>query len=368
MGTTAWKKRKKLDNAVATETSAPAAAPKEELESLLRVEPIAIEVGLGLASMVAGGKASPLLKRIAGIRRQFVTNLGFLLPPVRVTDNLSLRSREYLVMLKGSEIGRFELLSGSELAVPTATAKKDFQGQQTREPAFGLPALWVPTDRVDSARSAGYTIVDAVNVVGTHFAELVKQHTSELFSRQDAKTFCDRVSQENAKLIEDLVPKLLSLSAVQKVLQNLLRERVSIRDGISILEALAEGALTTKNSVLLTEFVRQSIRRTVTKPYLNQKGELPAFFLDPSVEQSVEGAVQHTDQNSILVLPPQAVREMVTRVERKLDRRETPTVLITGSSSRFFVRQMLEPSIPNVFPVSHNEVSPGVKILSLGVI
>ena len=368
MGTAAWMKRKKLNSAVATETSAPAAAPKEELESLLRVEPIAIEVGLGLASMVAGGKSSPLLKRIAGIRRQFVTNLGFLLPPVRVTDNLSLRSREYLVMLKGSEIGRFELLSGSELAVPTANAKKDFAGQQTREPAFGLPALWVPTDRVDAARSAGYTIVDAVNVVGTHFAELVKQHTSELFSRQDAKTFCDRVSQENAKLIEDLVPKLLSLSAVQKVLQNLLRERVSIRDGISILEALAEGALTTKNTVLLTEFVRQSIRRTVTKPYLNQKGELPAFFLDPSVEQSIEGAVQHTDQNSILVLPPQAVREIVTRVERKLDRRETPTVLITGSSSRFFVRQMLEPSIPNVFPISHNEVSPGVKILSLGVI
>jgi flagellar biosynthesis protein FlhA len=221
---------------------------------------------------------------------------------------------------------------------------------------------------VDAARSAGYTIVDAVNVVGTHFSELVKQHTSEMFSRQDAKTFCDRVSQDNAKLIEDLVPKLLSLSAVQKVLQNLLRERVSIRDGISILEALAEGALTTKNTVLLTEFVRQAIRRTITKPYLNQKGELPAFFLDPAVEQSVEGAVQHTDQNSILVLSPQAVREFVNRIERKLDRRETPTVLITASASRFFVRQMLEPSVPNVFPISHNEVSPGVKILSLGVI
>lgn len=368
MGTAAWIKRKKLDGAVMTDTAAPAATPKEELESLLRVEPIAIEVGLGLASMVAGGKASPLLKRIAGIRRQFVTNLGFLLPPVRVTDNLSLRSREYVVMLKGSEIGRFELLSGSEMAVPTANAKKDFAGQQTREPAFGLPALWVPTDRVDAARSAGYTIVDAVNVVGTHFSELVKQHTSEMFSRQDAKTFCDRVSQDNAKLIEDLVPKLLSLSAVQKVLQNLLRERVSIRDGISILEALAEGALTTKNTVLLTEFVRQAIRRTITKPYLNQKGELPAFFLDPAVEQSVEGAVQHTDQNSILVLSPQAVREFVNRIERKLDRRETPTVLITASASRFFVRQMLEPSVPNVFPISHNEVSPGVKILSLGVI
>ncbi len=368
IGTAAWMKRKKLDTGVIKETAAPVASPKEELESLLRVEPIAIEVGLGLATLVAGGKASPLLKRIAGIRRQFVTNLGFLLPPVRVTDNLSLRSREYVVMLKGTEIGRYELLPGSELAVPTANAKKDFAGQQTREPAFGLPALWVPADRVDAARSAGYTIVDAVNVIGTHFSELVKQHTSEMFSRQDAKTFCDRVGQDHSKLLEDLVPKLLSLSTVQKVLQNLLRERVSIRDGVSILEALSEAALTTKNSVLLTEFTRQSIRRTLTKPYLNQKGELPAFFLDSSVEQSIESAVQHTDQNSILVLSPQVVREIVTRIERKLDKRETPTVLVTSSGARFVLRQMIEPSLPNLFPVAHNEVPAGVKILSLGVI
>lgn len=368
MGTAAWMKRKKLDTAVTNQTALPAANPREELESLLRVEPIAIEVGLGLATLVAGGKASPLLKRIAGIRRQFVTNLGFLLPPVRVTDNLSLRAREYIVMLKGTEIGRYELMPGSELAVPTATAKKDFAGQQTREPAFGLPALWVPLDRVDAARSSGYTIVDAVNVIGTHFAELVKQHTGELFSRQDAKAFCDRVAQENGKLLEDLVPKLLSLSVVQKVLQNLLRERVSVRDGVSILEALSEAALTTKNHVLLTEFCRQSIRRSVTKPYLNQKGELPAFFLDPATEHMIEAGVQHTDQNSILVLSPQNVREVVTRIERKLDKRETPTVLLAGSTVRYFLRQMLEPSLPNVFPVSHNEVPAGVKILSLGVI
>ncbi len=368
LGTAAWIKRKKIDAAVTKETAAPVATPREELESLLKVEPIAIEVGLGLATLVAGGKASPLLKRIAGIRRQFVTNLGFLLPPVRVTDNLSLRSREYVVMLKGSEIGRYELLNGSELAVPTANAQKDFAGQQTREPAFNLPALWIPVDRVDAARSAGYTIVDPVNVIGTHFSELIKQHTSEMFSRQDAKTFCDRIGQDHAKLIEDLVPKLLSLSAVQKVLQNLLRERVSIRDGVSILEALSEAAATTKNCVLLTEFARQSIRRTVTKPYLNQKGELPAFFLETSVEQSIESAVQHTDQNSILVLSPQVVREIVTRIERKLGKRESPTLLVTSSGARFFLRQMLEASLPNVFPIAHNEVPAGVKILSLGVI
>jgi flagellar biosynthesis protein FlhA len=204
--------------------------------------------------------------------------------------------------------------------------------------------------------------------MGTHLAELVRQYSCEMFSRQDAKLFCDRVGQENIKLIEDLVPKLLSFGTIQKVLQNMLRERVSIRDGVSILEALSEAAGTTKNPILLTEYTRQSIRRAVVKPYLNSKGELPAFFLDSSVEQTVESGVQHSDQNSVLVLSPQVVREVVARIERKLERREVPTVIVTSSGARYFLRQMLESSLPNVFPISHNEVPAGVKILSLGAI
>ena len=369
LGAAGWIKRKKIDRSVKEEAAAsPALAPKDDLESLLRVEPLAIEVGLGLAGLVAGGKLSPLLKRIAGIRRQFVNSLGYLLPPVRVTDNLSLRSREYVVLLKGSEIGRYELLPGSELAIPTSKADKNFAGQQTREPAFGLPALWIGADKVDAARGAGYTVVDAVNILGTHLAELVRQHASEMFSRQDAKLFCDRIGQENSKLLEDLVPKLLSFGVIQKVLQNLLRERVSIRDGVSILEALSEAAGTTKNPVLLTEYTRQSIRRMVVKPYLNQKGELPAFFLDSAVEQTIESAVQHSEQNSVLVLSPQVVHEVVSRLERGLERREVATVVVVSSGGRYFLRQMLESSLPNVFPISHNEVPAGVKILSLGAI
>jgi flagellar biosynthesis protein FlhA len=368
LGAAGWIKRKKIDRSVKEEALAPTLAPKDDLESLLRVEPLAIEVGLGLAGLVAGGKSSPLLKRIAGIRRQFVNSLGYLLPPVRVTDNLSLRSREYIVLLKGSEIGRYELLPGSELAIPTSKADKNFSGQQTREPAFGLPALWIAADKVDAARGAGYTVVDAVNILGTHLAELVRQHSSEMFSRQDAKLFCDRIGQENPRLLEDLVPKLLSFGAIQKVLQNLLRERVSIRDGVSILEALSEAAGTTKNPVLLTEYTRQSIRRMVVKPYLNQKGELPAFFLDSSIEQTIESAVQHSEQNSVLVLSPQVVHEVVSRLERTLERREVPTVVMVSSGARYFLRQMLESSLPNVFPISHNEVPAGVKILSLGAI
>ncbi len=369
LGAVAWNKRQKTNTAVKNETAvAPPAATSENLETLLKVEPIAIEVGLGLVNLVAGGATSPLLKKIAGIRRQFATNLGYLLPPVRVTDNTSLRAREYLVMLKGSEIGRYELLPGSELALPTAKADKSFPGQQTREPAFGLPALWIPADKVEAARVAGHTVVDPVNVIGTHLSELIRQHATEMFSRQDAKLFCDRIAQDNSKVVEDLVPKLLSLASVQRVLQNLLRERVSIRDGVSILEALGEAAVTTKNPVLLTEFVRQCLRRTVVKPYLNQKGELPAYIMDNTTEQTVESAVQHSESNSICVLSPQIVRDIVVRLERRIERREVPVVVVTSVGARYFFRQMVESSLGNLFFVSHNEVPAGVKIVSLGVI
>jgi flagellar biosynthesis protein FlhA len=273
-----------------------------------------------------------------------------------------------MILLKGSEVSRFELLPGNDLAIPTPKADKTFAGQQTREPAFGLPAIWVPSDRVDAARAAGYSVVDAVNVIGTHFSEVIRRHACEMLSRQDTKGFCDRVAEEHPKAVEDLVPKLLSYAAIQRVLQNLLREGVSIRDGVSILEALGEAAGTTKNPILLTEYVRQTIRRTVVKPHLTPKGEVNAYLLDPASEQAIESAVQHTEQNSILVLSPQIAKDIVTRVERKLDRREVPAVILTSSGARYFLRQMLETSLSNVSCISHNEVPSGVKIVSLGVI
>ncbi len=366
LGTGAWRMREKPQ----TKGQATAAAKpvRDNLEGLLKVEPLSIEVGLGLVKLVEGAQNSPLLKRISGIRRQLAGDLGYLLPPVRVADNLALRTREYAISLKGAEIARYELPQGCQLAIPAGRDAPPLEGTATREPAFGLAAWWVPEQRADQARAAGYTLVDGVSVLGTHIAELVRQHAYELFSRQDAKKVLDLVAVEQPKMVEDLVPKQLPLSAVQRVLQNLLRERVSIRDASSILEALGEAVLSTRNLVLLTEFARQAIRRTVAKRYLDASGNLPAYFLDGSIEQAVESAVQHGEQTSHLSMAPQTIREILERIQRKTGTLEGPVAAVTTAGARYFLRQIVEAGVPHLFFLSHNEVPAGVKVVSLGVI
>ncbi len=368
-GAYGWQVRRK---SMAREEAAPAAAqapPKENLEALLRVEPLAVEVGLGLVRFVEGGQQSPLLRRIAGIRRQLALDLGFLLPPVRVTDNLSLKAREYQISLKGVALARYELPAGCDLAIPPASGgAAAVEGAATREPAFGMAALWIPSSETERAKAAGYTVVDAISVLGTHLSELIRKHAHELLSRQDTRKILDRVAEENPKVVEDLVPKLLSLASVQRVLQNLLRERVSIRDAVSILEALGEAAQVTRNPVLLTEYVRQSVRRMVVKPYLNAAGELPAYFLDPAIEQAIESAVEHGEQNSHLNLPPAQMRQILDRLAKALGPLESPAVALTGSGARYFLRQIVENAMPNLTVLSHSEVPAGVKVVSLGVL
>jgi flagellar biosynthesis protein FlhA len=293
-------------------------------------------------------------------------DLGYLLAPVRVTDNLSLRSREYVISMKGVEISRYELPQGCELAIPTGHGQTPLEGQATREPAFGMSALWIPAERAERARNSGYTVVDPVSVLGTHLSEAIRRHAHELFSRQDAKRLLDRVAVEHPKVVEDLVPKLLPLATVQRVLQNLLRERVSIRDAVSILEALGEAAGATRNPMLLTEYVRQTLRRAVVKPYLGRTGELAAWFVDPSIEQTVEAAVEHGEQNSHLSLAPQAIRDILNRVASRVGSPETPVVGITSAGARSFLRQITEASIPNLYFIAHNEVPPGLRVQSLG--
>jgi flagellar biosynthesis protein FlhA len=367
IGVVAWRLRQKT--AAAEKTQVPAAAPaRENLETLLRVEPLSVEVGLGLVQLVEGGQNSPLLRRIASIRRQLATELGYIVPPVRVTDNLTLRAREYVISMKGVELARYELAHGCELAIHADDKAGKIEGLETREPAFGIPAMWIAPENIDKARQAGYTIVDTISVLGTHLGELVRRHAHELFSRQDAKKVLDRVAEDNPKVIEDLVPKLLSLAVVQKVLQNLLRERVSIRDAASIFEALGEAAPITKNTVLLTEYVRQAIRRQVAKPSLDQTGELSAYFLDPGIEQAIESAVEHTENSSHLNLAPQQIRNIQERVQKCCGAPEAPVVLLTSSGSRFFVRQITESVAPNLTVLSHNEIPPEARIVSLGAV
>jgi len=366
-GAAGWRlRRAQTRQAAANSAASHPAAPKDHVEALLRVEPLAIEVGLGLVGLVEGGADSALLRRIANIRKQLAGDLGYVLPPVRVMDNLSLRNREYVISLKGVEVARYELVQGRELAIPGGTVDGSLEGQPTREPAFGLPAVWIAPERAERARSAGYTVVDGISILGTHLSELIRRYAHELFSRQDAKRLLDRVAVEHPKVVEDLVPKLLPLAAVQRVLQNLLRERVSIRDAVSILEALGEAAAATRNPVLLTEYVRQALRRAVVKPYLNRAGELAAWFIDPSIERAVESAVEHGEQNSHLTLAPQAIRDILSRLSSRLAAPEMPVVAIVSSGARYFLRQITEPAIPNLAFLAHNEIPPGLRVQSLG--
>jgi flagellar biosynthesis protein FlhA len=340
----------------------------ENIENLLKVEPIAIEVGLGLVRMVEGGQNSLLLSRIGMIRKQLATEVGYVLPPVRVTDNLQLKAREYIITIKGLEVARYELQAGCDLAIqPAQVAAVLPAGTVTKEPAFNMPAVWVAVEEVEKAKQLGYTVVDPVSVVGTHFTEVVRKYAAELLTRQEAKRIIDRVGQENSKLIEDLVPKQISLATVQKVLQNLLRERISIRDVVTILESLGEASTLTKNSVLMTEFVRQAMKRAVVRPLLTGP-DLTVYFVDNEIEKKIEAAVDHGEYSSHLNLPPQEIRTIIDKFLRVFTASQSNSIILSSSNCRYFLRQILENSLPALSIVSHNEIPPGVRIACLGTV
>ncbi|MBL0159809.1 MAG: FHIPEP family type III secretion protein [Bryobacterales bacterium] len=366
IGYLGWRRYQAARRLPANQPTENAQAAQSPIESLLRVEPLSLEVGLGLVHLVEGGNESPLLLRITALRRQLAGQSGFLLPPLKVSDNMSLTSKEYRVLLRGAEISRFELLAGQVLAVPGMHAQPLKSGRPTRDPAFGQPALWIPAALADEGRAAGYTVVDSVSIVGAHLAELIRTHAFELLSRQDTKSFCDRVAQENPKVVEDLVPKLLSISTIQKVLQNLLRERVPIRDAVLILEALGEAAVSTRNPVLLTEFVRQALRRIIVEPHLNSQRELMVSVLPAEMENTIERAVEHVELNSNLALSPSKIREVMEEVRRLVGSGEAANVLLTSTGIRYFVRQMLEPFLPGVTVLSHGEIPAEVKVVVSG--
>lgn len=343
-----------------------AAAPKENLEALLHVEPLAVELGLGLVKFAEGGTNSPLLRRISAIRKQMTTELGYILPPVRVTDNLSLKAREYAVLVRGTEVARFGLPSNSVLVILPPDGKPPAQGTATKEPAFGIDAYWVPNEHSESARESGCTVVDPLSVLGTHLSELSRRYTHELFTRQDAKRLLDRVGEDNPRAVEDLVPKLLALSTVQRVLQNLLRERVPIRDGVVILESLSEAAAVTRNPILLTEYVRQALRRSVVKPFVSSDGNLPALLVEGSIEREIEQAVEHQEAISHCNLAPHQVRTLIEAAKAAVQRHGSSFALLTSAGARYFLRQILENQFPGISVLSHGEIPAGAKVIALG--
>jgi flagellar biosynthesis protein FlhA len=291
-----------------------------------------------------------------------------LLPPVRFVDNVKLRHREYAIFIKGHEVARFELKQGCDLAVANEPDLPLLEGTETKEPSFGMPAIWTPASRSLDARSTGYTVVDHVSVLCTHLMEVVRAHAHELFGLQEMKKLLDLIAVDNPKTVEECVPKLMSLSVTHRIFQNLLRERVSIRDAVTILEAAGEASLTTKNVVLITEYARQAIRRSVVEPFLDRDENLSAYLLDAALDDSFSGSVQHGEISSHLALAPNTIREFMNRVQEKVGNPVTPVAVLVSSGTRYFLQQIAESTLRNVFFLSHSDIPPATRVVSLGII
>jgi len=344
--------------------------PKDKIEGLLKVDLLGIEMGYGLIRYVDASQGGDFLDRIKSIRRQIALEMGLIVPPVHITDNLQLNPRQYAILLKGVPIARGELVQDHLLAINPGTAREEIPGLATVEPAFGLQARWIKAQERERAQLAGYTLVDPATVLATHLTEIIKSQAYELLGRQETKSLMDTVSKTHPKVVEDLVPKVLSLGEVQKVLQNLLRERVSIRDAVTILETLADYGSYTKNTAALTEYCRQALGRSICKPYQTDEGDLPVFTVSPDLEKSIADGVVHSDQGSYLALEPRQAKDIMTRFRKTVETAGSAgnPVVLCSPATRMYVRQLLERFLPNVAILSHSEIPPSIRVLSLGMV
>jgi len=365
-----FKDEQKMALAKVQAEKAEAERPRDKIEGLLKVDMLAIEMGYGLIRYVDASQGGDFLERIKSIRRQMALEMGLIVPPVHITDNLQLNPRQYSILLKGVQIARGELVQDHLLAINPGTAKDEVSGLQTVEPAFGLEARWIKTQDREKAQIAGYTLVDPATVLATHLTEIIKTYAYELLGRQETKTLLDNVSETHPKVVEDLVPKILSIGEVQKVLQSLLRERVSIRDAVTILESLADYGSYTKNPVMLTEYCRQALGRTICKTYQNTEGELPVFTVSPDIEKNIVDGVVHAEQGAYLALEPRQVKEIITRFRQTLENAGIAgsPVVLCSANVRMYVRQLLERFMPSAAILSHNEIPSNVRVLSLGMV
>ena len=357
--------------AVAPATTLPPEKAQEQLETLLRLDDLSLEVGYGLVAMVDQAQGGQLLARIRALRRHLALQLGFIIPPVHITDNVQLNPREYVIRLRGVEIARWEMVQESLLAISSEATAQPLEGRETREPAFGVPAKWIAPNLRDRALAAGYAVVDQTSVLATHLAEVIKQHAHELLTRQETKRLLDANAETQPKLVEELIPKLLSLGEVQKVLQQLLREQVSIRDLVTILETLLDTASGNKNPVLWVETVRQALGRALVQPLLGDDGKLTVIQLDTTVEEQLAQVLDPQAVNrSSSALQPSLVRRVLEGMKRLLgEPSSVPSpIVLCSSPTRFHLRRLMEPFLPRVVVLSPAEIPAAVSIQSLGVV
>jgi flagellar biosynthesis protein FlhA len=344
--------------------------PKERIERLLKVDPLGLEVGYALIRYVDANQGGDFLNRIKSIRRQTALDLGIVVPPIHITDNLQLEPRAYSLLLKGVEVARGELVPEHCLAINPGTAQAEIGGSPTLEPAFGLEARWIKPAERERAQLAGYTVVDPTTVLATHLSEIVKSHAHELLGRQETKGLLDAVAETHPKVVEELVPKVLSIGEVQKVLQSLLKERVSIRDAVSIFETLADYGAMTKNVNILTEYCRQALGRSICRQYQNEANELMVFTVSSEIEKSIADAIVHTEQGSYLGLEPRLAKDIMLRIRRTVESGTSSKnpVLLCSANVRMYVRQLIERYLPAAAILSHNEIPPNLRVTSVGMV
>ncbi|NVM21145.1 MAG: FHIPEP family type III secretion protein, partial [Desulfobacterales bacterium] len=340
----------------------------ESVEHLLVLDSMELEVGYAIIPFVDRQQNGELLDRIRSIRRQFALEMGMVIPPIHIRDNLNLKPSEYRILIKGVEVGKYELMADHLMAMDAGGAVQKIDGIATKEPAFDLPAVWIPESRRDEAKFAGYTVVDNTAIIATHLTEVIRRHADELLGRQEVQNLLDNLAKTHPKAVEELTPSMLSLGGIQKVLQNLLKEGVSIRDMLTIVETLADYAPVSKDPDLLTEYVRQRLARAIVSHYMPEDGVLPVITLEQDVEDALANSIQHTEHGSYLSVDPKVANSIINSVsgemERLMAKGSQPVVLCSPVLRRHF-RRMVEQFVPSLVVLSHSELANNIRFKSL---
>ncbi len=340
----------------------------ESLISLLQVDQIELEIGYSLIPLVDEAQGGDMLDRISMIRRQCALDLGLLVPVIRIRDNLQLNPDQYVVKIKGIVVGRGELMVSHYLAMDAGGVGEIVSGIPTKEPAFGLDALWVDDSQRERAEYAGYTVVDPPAVLATHLTEIIREHAHELLGRQEVQTLLDGARGDYPAVVEELVPDLLSVGEIQKVLQNLLREGVPIRNFVTILETLADMAPVTRDASYLTEYVREALGRQVTQMYVEQ-GELTVLTLSPQWEETIEAGIEHTERGITVSLDPRMLQELYRQLGSALEQHLMPYPIILASPQiRMALKRLTERAVPRLVVLSYNEISPDDQVKVVGTV